>query len=186
MNSNQKYEIEAAIKSLLTALRIDDKPEFAHTPELVSEFYLNYFASLHDPPPQLPLYPVPNAHLQNIVLRKIPFYSLCSHHLLPFFGTVSIVYRPAKEAVLGFSGIVRIVRYFSQRPTIQELLANQIAENILNRIGEETTIYVEVTARQLCVEMRGVRVGGMDTICATSRNATEQWLQTAKSTLSDR
>ncbi|MCX7835004.1 MAG: GTP cyclohydrolase I [bacterium] len=183
MSKIQKDEIVIAIKNLLKALRIDELQEFASTPELVSEFYSGFLAFLHEPPLDLPLYPVTNAHLENIVLRKIPFYSLCSHHLLPFFGTVSIVYRPDKDCVLGFSGIVRIVRYFSQRPTIQEVLANKIADDILHRIGNNTLIYIEINARQLCVEMRGVRVGGMDIFCSTSRNASSDWIQLAKATL---
>lgn len=168
--------LESAIRQFLTTLGIEVKNEFEDTPKLMSEFYSNFFTYLHQEPPDLPLYPVPKANLEDIFLKDITFYSLCSHHFLPIFGTISLAYRPSEESVLGFSGIVRLVRYYSQRPTIQESLVNQIADCITERVGKMSFVFVKVIARQMCVEMRGVRVSGMQTICTASRNATSEWL----------
>ena len=109
-----------------------------------------------------------------VCVRDIPFYSLCEHHLLPFFGTVSIVYLPAeKDAyVCGLSKLARVVETFARRPQIQERLGVQIAKAI-----EEGTharaVMVRVEAEHLCMSARGVQKPGSHTITLASRGLYE-------------
>ena len=113
------------------------------------------------------------------MMTDIPFYSLCEHHLLPFFGTVAIAYIPKNGRIIGLSKLPRLVDFVSQRPNVQEgMTAAIVAE--LTRILDPKGIAVVVKARHMCVEMRGIRRSNTETV--TNRfagqflNATERQL----------
>ncbi len=167
-------KINESITMLIEGLGIEPDEDFAKTPARIAEFYLDFFGSMHEPEPQLSLYKVPDASKETIAIRDIPFYSFCSHHLLPFFGSISIAYIPPRDEVLGFSGIVRLVRYHAQRPTLQEILASSIAQDIDRRLNG-TAVYVEVKARQLCTEMRGVKTVGLEMLSSSLVGGNDTW-----------
>ncbi len=166
--------IAMAMHELFNAIGLPTDGDLAATPQRIADFYTEFFSAMHEPPPELALYPVKDAAKETIAIREIPFYSFCSHHLLPFFGAVSVAYVPARDEVLGFSGIVRIIRYFSQQPTLQEILASSIAQDMYRRLGG-SSVYVEVRARQLCTEMRGVRTVGLETVSSALVGGNETW-----------
>jgi GTP cyclohydrolase I len=89
-----------------------------------------------------------------ILVKDISFYSICEHHLLPFFGKVNILYSPQNNRVAGFSDITRIVDMYAQRPQIQERLGRQIADEIMRSL-QPAGVWVRIEATQLCVSMRG-------------------------------
>ncbi|MDR1522183.1 MAG: GTP cyclohydrolase I FolE [Streptococcaceae bacterium] len=91
-----------------------------------------------------------------IIVSKIPFYSICEHHLLPFFGYASIGYIPAQNQTLGLSKFLRLVDYWSRRPFIQERLTEIICQELTKNIPN-SGVGVLLKARHLCMEMRGVR-----------------------------
>ena len=93
-----------------------------------------------------------------VMLRDLPFYSLCAHHLLPFFGHATIAYLPG-ASVAGLSGIGRVLNHVSRRPHLQERLAEQVADVLFGAL-EPRALAVELTARQMCMEMRGERHTG--------------------------
>ncbi len=93
---------------------------------------------------------------QAVLIRNLDFYSLCEHHLLPFFGTVDILYIPRGGQVAGFSSLAQVVEVLARRPQIQERLTQQIAQAIYQGLSPEGVL-VQVQARHLCLSMRGQR-----------------------------
>lgn len=127
-------------------------PEATRTPERVARLYEELFWGL-DPSaaPKLSLSSHEGRDL--VILRDVPFYSMCVHHLLPFFGRAAMAYRPNGQ-VAGLSSLVDVVQYFAARPQLQERLAEQIAAYLAEHLRPEGLI-VQLVARHMCVEMRG-------------------------------
>ena len=98
-----------------------------------------------------------------VAVRHIPFYSMCEHHLVPFFGEVDIVYQPHKGLVAGFSKFTKVVEHLSRRPQLQERFTRQIAGAVAEGVGAEGVL-VTVEAQQLCMMMRGDLAPGARTI----------------------
>ncbi len=93
-----------------------------------------------------------------MVLRDLPFHSLCAHHLLPFFGTADVAYRPA-ERIVGLGAVPRLLKSFARRPQLQERLGQHLARELQQQLGARGVV-VRLTARQLCMEMRGACSAG--------------------------
>ncbi len=102
-----------------------------------------------------------------VIIKDIPFFSICSHHLIPFFGTVSIVYIPDKK-VIGLSKIPRLVKHIAAQPQLQERMSYQIADTLKQKL-DTSGIMVIIKARHLCMEMRGVKSIGSNTITSAIR-----------------
>ena len=139
---------EAHIAAALAALGFPDDPEMARTPELVAEFLREFI-------PQRPpiTSTLPTTSTDPVVIAKLPYHSLCAHHLLPFFGECTIVYRPAGQLV-GLGWFPRLLRCFARRPQIQERLCSSLADAVMATIAP-AAVGVRLSARQMCVEMRG-------------------------------
>jgi GTP cyclohydrolase I len=106
---------------------------------------------------------------QMVVVRRIAFYSLCEHHLAPFFGTATVAYLP-RGRVVGLSKLARVVGAFSKRLQVQERMTNEIADAV-NRNLQPKGVGVVVTARHMCMESRGVRSCGSETITSAMRGS---------------
>jgi len=130
-----------------------DDPELARTPDLVTAMWAEFA-----PGPVPAVTPLPTESTDLVVLRQLPYYSLCAHHLLPFFGTCTLAVRP-DGAVAGFGWYPRVLEALSRRPQLQERLADELAHAILDGIGARS-VGVRITARQMCMEMRGARSAG--------------------------
>lgn len=135
----------------LSGLGLDGDPEMARTPELVSELLASF-----RPGPLPALEPLACQSHDLLVVRDLPFYSLCAHHLLPFFGTATLALRPEGQ-ITGLGALARLVHALARRPQLQERLAAQIADALLDGL-QPSAVGVRLVARQMCVEMRGVRV----------------------------
>lgn len=143
------------------------RPGLIDTPERVAEMYAEIFSGIGTEPEQsLKLYPTD--HSEMIIHRDIPFYSMCEHHLLPFWGYVSIAYIPKNAQVTGFSSLARIVRSFAQRPQLQETMATGIADAIMNTV-KPMGVFVIIRGQHFCLMMRGERVHGSWTITSAVR-----------------
>jgi GTP cyclohydrolase I len=105
--------------------------------------------------PELPCFPAPSR--DRVVLRGLPFHSLCAHHLLPFFGEADVGYAPDGR-IAGLGGIARALRHFARRPQLQERLGAELADFLHRELGAPVT--VRLRARQLCMEMRGAESPG--------------------------
>ena len=158
--------VEAAVRQILEEIGEDpDRQGLAGTPERVHRMYTELTAGYHVDPDRLingAIFDV--AYSEMVVVRDIPFYSLCEHHLLPFFGTASVAYIP-RGRVVGLSKIPRIVEMYSRRLQVQERLTQQVAQFLQERLDPQG-VGVVMEATHLCAAMRGVRKPG--TIMTTS------------------
>jgi len=158
--------VEAAVRQIVEEIGEDpDRQGLAGTPERVHRMYTELTAGYHVDPDRLingAIFDV--AYSEMVVVRDIPFYSLCEHHLLPFFGTASVAYIP-RGRVVGLSKIPRIVETYSRRLQVQERLTQQIAQFLQDRLDPQG-VGVVMEATHLCAAMRGVRKPG--TIMTTS------------------
>ncbi len=165
-----KPRIERAIREILEAIGEDvTRPGIADTPRRVAEMYAELFSGIgQDPSTELRLYP--SNHHEMIIHRDIPFHSMCEHHLLPFWGTVSIAYIPKNAQVTGFSSLARIVRSYAERPQLQETMASGIADAIMLHV-KPMGVFVVIRAQHMCLMMRGEKVHGSLTITSAVRGA---------------
>jgi GTP cyclohydrolase I len=158
--------VEAAVRQILAEIGEDpDRPGLVGTPDRVHRMYTELTAGYHVDPDRLvndAIFDV--AYSEMVLVKDIPFYSLCEHHLLPFFGTASVAYIP-RGRVIGLSKIPRIVEMYARRLQVQERLTQQIADLLQDRL-EPQGVGVVLEATHLCAVMRGVRKPG--TIMTTS------------------
>ena len=158
--------VEAAVREILVEIGEDpDRQGLAGTPGRVHRMYTELTAGYHVDPDRLindAIFDVDYSEM--VVVRDIPFYSLCEHHLLPFFGTAAVAYIP-RGRVIGLSKIPRLVEMFARRLQVQERMTQQIAEFVAERL-EPQGVGVVIEATHLCAAMRGVRKPG--TVMTTS------------------
>ena len=145
----------------LDALGFHADPELADTPRRVVEFLSEYRST---PLPEVQ--PLETRSTSPVIVRDLHYHSLCAHHLLPFFGTCTIAYRP-NGAIAGLGWFPRMVASLAQRPQLQERLVEQIAAAV-NDALQPRSVAVCLTARQMCVEMRGARARGAFEVTATA------------------
>jgi GTP cyclohydrolase I len=158
--------VEAAVREILTEIGEDpDREGLVGTPERVHRMYTELTAGYLVDPERLingAIFDI--GYSEMVVVKDIPFYSLCEHHLLPFFGSAAVAYIP-RGHVIGLSKIPRIVEMYARRLQVQERLTQQIAEFLQGRL-EPQGVGVVMEATHLCAVMRGVRKPG--TIMTTS------------------
>jgi GTP cyclohydrolase I len=158
--------VEAAVRQILVEIGEDpDRQGLVGTPERVHRMYTELTAGYHVDPDRLvnaAIFDVDYSEM--VVVKDIPFYSLCEHHLLPFFGTAAVAYIP-RGRVIGLSKIPRVVEMYARRLQVQERLTQQIADFLQTRLAPQG-VGVVVEATHLCAVMRGVRKPG--TLMTTS------------------
>jgi GTP cyclohydrolase I len=155
----------------LAALGFDADPEMARTAQQVAELLTEFQVG---PVPKAELLPTTSSDL--IVVRDLPYHSLCAHHLLPFFGHATLVVRPQGQ-VAGFGHYPRVLKALARQPQLEERLAAQLADALMEGL-QAKAVGVKLTARQLCVEMRGAQSHGSFEVFAT-RGQTDPELQLA-------
>ncbi len=159
-----KKRIEAAVTEILLAVGEDPEREgLKETPKRVAKMYEEIFSGLHDDPTRhLKIFHEPEQHNELVIVRDIPLYSVCEHHLLPFIGVAHIAYIPQKGNIIGLSKFARIVDCFARRPQVQERLTAQIADFLFENL-EPYGVAVIIEAEHLCMTMRGARAAGSKT-----------------------
>jgi len=169
MKKINRKRIEQGIELVLEGLGENLKREgLKDTPRRVGDFYEEFFGGLKsDPKKELKLYTSPNRG-EVVIARDIPFYSLCEHHLLPFFGKVHIAYIPQKNRITGFSHLARVVEVTARRPQLQERLTSQIADILMQGLKARGVLVI-TEAEQLCLSMRGLKKQGIFTITSAVR-----------------
>lgn len=152
-----KRKIERAVRSIIEAIGEDpQRLGLKDTPHRVAEMCEEIFRGIeHDPAKAFKVYRVKNEN-EMIVIRDIPFYSMCEHHLLPFFGKAHIVYIPKSNKITGFSSLLRVIEMLAKRVTIQERLTNDIADFLTARL-KPMGVLVVIEAEHLCLSMIGVK-----------------------------
>ena len=164
-----KKKIEKAIRDILEAIGEDpERKDLQETPRRVAEMYEEIFSGVHqDPEKELEVI-LDQKHNEIILLKGIPLYSICEHHLLPFIGKVHIAYIPRQGRVTGLSKLARVVETLARRPQVQERLTTQIAEIIMSKLKPQGCMVV-IEAEHLCMSMRGVRKPGALTVTSAVR-----------------
>ena len=160
--------VRRAVAELIRALDLDPRtePELKETPGRVADLYAEILAGLEPgAEPRPATFPTSYAGLEVgeragdlVVVRDLPFYSLCVHHFVPFFGRAHVAYLPGKR-LIGLSGVARLLEYYARRPQLQERLTAQVADH-LQRLLAPRGVAVVLEGRHLCMEMRGVRKTG--------------------------
>ena len=173
MPSDDDPAIVAAISehvgAILELLRLDlSDHNLAGTPQRVAKMYLEMFHGLKEgAEPPITTFPNEENYSAMVTERDIPFYSMCAHHLVPFYGHAHIAYIP-KRNIVGLSKLPRILEFYAKRPQIQERLTEQVADYLWNTLAPLGAMVV-IEARHLCVEMRGVKKPGALTVTSAIR-----------------
>jgi GTP cyclohydrolase I len=160
--------IQAAVHELIAAVGEDVSREgLRETPRRIAEMYAEIFAGLYSDPARLLDVKFEEGHDEMVILKDIPFYSMCEHHFLPFHGLAHVGYIPDSN-VVGISKIARVVEQFAKRPQVQERLTCQIADCILESLQPDG-VAVVVEAEHLCMTMRGVKKPGSRMVTSAMR-----------------
>jgi GTP cyclohydrolase IA len=161
---------EAAIRELLYAIGEDpDRDGLRDTPARVARAYREMFAGLYTEPESVLNTMFDEDHDEMVIVKEIPLYSTCEHHLVSFHGVAHVGYIPGKDGrVTGLSKIARLVDLYAKRPQVQERLTSQIADALVRKLDPRGVIVV-VEAEHLCMAMRGVRKPGAVTTTSAVR-----------------
>ncbi len=167
-----KERVQAAVRELLLAVGEDPGREgLKETPQRVANMYAEIFSGLEQDPKQfLKIFDEPQQHEELVIVRDIPLYSVCEHHLLPFIGKAHIAYIPKGGKIIGLSKFARIVDCFAKRPQVQERLTAQIADFLYENL-QPYGVAVVIEAEHLCMTMRGARAAGAKTQTSALRGA---------------
>jgi GTP cyclohydrolase I len=163
-------KIIEGVRLILEGIGEDTSREgLLETPRRVAEMYEEIFAGLDQDPGRPLSLTFDEGHQEMVLVRDIPLYSVCEHHLLPFVGKAHVAYIPGVEGRLcGLSKLARVVDIFAKRPQVQERLTSQIADTILEHL-EPQGVMVVIEAEHLCMSMRGVEKPGAITTTSAVR-----------------
>ncbi|SHN88877.1 GTP cyclohydrolase I [Geodermatophilus obscurus] len=160
----------AAVRELLLAVGEDpDRPGLQDTPDRVARAYAETFAGLWQDPAEVLATTFDEDHDEMILVKDIPMYSTCEHHLVPFHGVAHIGYIPGEDGrVTGLSKLARLVEVYARRPQVQERMTSQIADALAD-VLKPRGVLVVIEAEHLCMAMRGVRKPGSSTVTSAVR-----------------
>ncbi|MFC1752687.1 GTP cyclohydrolase I FolE [Thermoproteota archaeon] len=179
-----KNKIKKAVREILEAIGEDPKrQDLLETPRRVADMYEEIFSGLNqNPDPTLKVI-LEHKHDEIVLLKDIPLYSVCEHHLIPFIGTAHVAYIPKGGRVTGLSKIARVVDILSKRPQVQERLTTEIANVIMTKL-KPRGVMVVLEAEHLCMSMRGVKKPGTTTVTSAVRGIFQDNQKTRSETLS--
>lgn len=162
------------VRGILTTLGLDlTDPNLAETDRRVAKLYLEMFHGLEEgAEPKVTTFPNDEGYSHMVMEKQIPFYSMCAHHLVPFYGHAHLAYIP-RERILGLSKFARILEFYAKRPQLQERLTEQVVTFLEEKLQPQGAMVV-IEARHLCVEMRGVKKPGAATVTSAIRGIFHQ------------
>jgi GTP cyclohydrolase I len=165
-----KPRIEAAVREILAAIGEDpNRDGLLATPRRIAEMYEEILSGLHEDPCRHLVTTFEAEHDEMVMIRDIPLYSMCEHHLVPFAGRAHVAYVPGDDGrITGLSKLARVVDGYAKRPQVQERLTTQIADAMMEAL-EPLGVFVVIEAEHLCMSMRGVRKPGSLTITSAVR-----------------
>lgn len=160
---------QKAVRMILEAIGEDpDREGLRDTPARVARMYSEIFCGLHNDPKQHLQVQFAEDHEEMVLVKDIPVYSMCEHHLVPFYGKAHVAYIPKAGKVTGLSKLARVVEGYAKRPQLQERLTSQIADSVMEVLHARGVLVV-VEAEHMCMTMRGVRKPGSKTITSAVR-----------------
>lgn len=171
MSNVDHAKIEAAVKMILEAVGEDPEREgLLDTPKRVARMYEEIFSGLNKDPREYFETVFGEDHEELVLVKDIPFYSVCEHHLVPFYGKAHVAYIPRNGKVTGLSKLARAVEAVTRRPQLQERITSTVADAILEMLNPYGVMVV-VEAEHMCMTMRGVKKPGSKTITSAVRGA---------------
>ncbi|MDZ4166077.1 MAG: GTP cyclohydrolase I FolE [Coriobacteriia bacterium] len=170
-----REKIEQGVRLILEGVGEDPSREgLLDTPRRVADMYGEIFAGLGKNPAEHFCVTFNEGHQEMVLIRDIPLYSVCEHHLLPFLGRAHVAYIPGKHGrICGLSKIARVVDVFAKRPQVQERLTSQIADTLVEHL-DPTGVLVVIEAEHLCMSMRGIQKPGAVTTTSAVRGIFER------------
>ena len=170
MNHMDMEKIQEGVRLILEGVGEDPEREgLKKTPARVAKMYAECFAGLYENPAEFFETTFDEHHEEMVLVRDIPFYSMCEHHLAPFFGKAHVAYIPAKDGhICGLSKLARLVDTFAKRPQVQERLTSQVADTFIEQLHPQGVIVV-IEAEHLCMSMRGIKKPGSRTTTSAVR-----------------
>jgi GTP cyclohydrolase I len=165
-----RERIARAVREILEAVGDDpDRDGLLRTPARVAEMYAEVLSGLHEDPAAHLSVTFEANHDEMVMVKDIPLYSLCEHHLVPFHGHAHVAYIPGRDGrITGLSKLARLVDGFARRPQVQERLTTQVADALVDAL-EPRGVLVVIEAEHLCMGMRGVRKPGSITVTSAVR-----------------
>ncbi|PIU23602.1 MAG: GTP cyclohydrolase I FolE [Chloroflexi bacterium CG08_land_8_20_14_0_20_45_12] len=180
-----KEKIRLAAISIIEAIGENPSREsLRDTPQRIAEMYAELFSGIDVDPKNELMIGFEEGHHEMIVLRDIPFYSMCEHHLLPFYGVAHVGYIPSEDGrVVGVSKLARVVEICARRPQLQERMTRQIADAIFEALHPDG-VAVVVRAEHLCMTMRGIKKPGANVVTSAVRGTFRSKIATRSEFLS--
>jgi GTP cyclohydrolase IA len=169
MSQVNRAQIEEAVRLILEAIGEDPHREgLIDTPQRVAKMYEEVFSGLNEDPEEYFETVFGENHEELVLVKDIPFYSMCEHHLVPFYGKAHVAYLPRNGKVTGLSKLARAVEAVAKRPQLQERITSTIADSIYEKL-EPHGVMVIIEAEHMCMTMRGVKKPGSKTLTSASR-----------------
>ena len=163
-----REKVERAVRMILEAIGEDPEREgLVGTPKRVAAMFAQVFSGLQQDPGSILTVEFNEEHEEMVLVKDVPFYSMCEHHLLPFSGRAHVAYIP-RGKVVGISKLARVVELFARRPQLQERLTSQIADTIMQRLSPRA-VAVIIEAEHTCMAMRGVQKPGSSIVTSAMR-----------------
>ncbi len=177
-------KIKTAVRMILEGIGEDPKREgLLDTPQRVANMYMEFFQGLAEDPKDYMNTTFEEGHDEMVLLKDIPLYSMCEHHLLPFIGKAHLAYIPQAGKIVGLSKLTRVVETLARRPQVQERLTSQIAETIRGTLDPQGVLVV-IEAEHMCMSLRGVKKPGVMTITSAVRGIFRESVATRAEALS--
>lgn len=184
MNSINIEKIKKGVKLILEGIGENpNSKRLKKTPQRVANMFLEVLSGIHDDPDKFTKLLSEEEHDEMVILKDIPIYSMCEHHLLPFSGTASIAYIPNKGKIMGLNTIAQLIDTLSKRLQIQERLTKQIADYLVKALSP-LGVMVVIKAEHLCMTMRGAKKPGSITITSALRGSFRDKLATREEAMS--
>jgi len=173
MNKIDIQKIEQAVSMILEAIGEDTRREgLIDTPKRVAKMYQELFSGLYEDPSEHLNTIFSENHEELVIVKDIPFYSMCEHHLVPFFGVAHVAYIPRNGKVTGLSKLARVIDVVTKRPQLQERITTTVANTIINKLNP-LGVAVVIEAEHMCMTMRGIKKPGSKTITSAVRGIFE-------------
>ena len=173
MSNVDLKKIEEAVKMILEAVGEDVEREgLLDTPKRVSKMYEEMFSGIHQDPREFFSTVFHEDHEELVLVKDIPFHSMCEHHLVPFYGKAHIAYIPRDGRVAGLSKLGRCVEAVARRPQLQERITSTVADSLMEMLTPYG-VYVVIEAEHMCMTMRGLKKPGSKTVTSVARGIFE-------------
>ncbi|MEK3934752.1 GTP cyclohydrolase I FolE [Sporosarcina sp. FSL W7-1349] len=173
MQEFDQQKIEVAVKMILEAIGEDpDREGLLETPKRVAKMYAEVFEGMGKDPKEYFKTVFHENHDEVVLVKDIPFHSMCEHHLVPFFGLAHVAYIPRDGVVAGLSKLARAVETTAKRPQLQERITSTVADAMMEMLNPYG-VYVVIEAEHMCMTMRGIKKPGSKTVTTVARGVYE-------------